>query len=159
MANNHPLDANKVTASEICDLYKARWQVELNYRSIKTVLGMDFIAAQTNESVQKGIWAYMLTYNLIRIRMAQAAQLRGVLPIYLSFRAAQQIMQTARLVAIFSESWMDMDLCLLMLIAKSIVGNRPDRYEPRVIKRRAKSFKLMVEKRSVARGKLHKKTK
>ena len=41
------------------------------------------------------------------------------------------------------------ELCsvLYRCCAKHIVGNRPDRYEPRVLKRRPKKYKLMQKPR------------
>ena len=136
-----------------------RWQVELNYFSIKTVLGMDFVPAKTPQAVEKEIWAYMTAYNLIRVKMAQAALITKVLPIDLSFRAAQQALVIVRQAALFSDTSVDLERVLLDLIAKNIVRNRPDRYEPRALKRRPKRFKLLMEQRDKARRILYKRSK
>jgi hypothetical protein len=45
---------------------------------------------------------------------------------------------------ISTEEWCD---ALLEAIATHLIGNRPDRYEPRVKKRRPKPYKLMREPR------------
>jgi hypothetical protein len=39
-------------------------------------------------------------------------------------------------------------------IARNVIGNRPDRVEPRAIKRRPKPHKLLTEPRAQARAKL-----
>ena len=46
-----------------------------------------------------------------------------------------------------------------MLSSGSLVGQRPDRYEPRAIKRRPRGYKLLVHSREVAKTMLHKKSK
>ena len=153
------INANIVSGDELCDLYKMRWQVELNYRSIKTTLGMDFIPSKTPQAVEKAIWTHMITYNIIRIKMAQVALSMKVLPIDLSFRAAQQALLIARQATIFSETCVDFDPILIDLIGKNVVRTRPDRYEPRAIKKRPNRFKLLMEQRAEARKKLYKKRK
>ena len=47
-------------------------------------------------------------------------------------------------------------LCLVLLgaIAQHRVGNRPDRYEPRAVKRRPKKFPRLQEPRAEARRRL-----
>lgn len=154
------LDSNQVKPQEILDLYKQRWQVELNFRSIKTVLGMDMIKAKTPAMVIKEIWIHMLAYNLIRAHMVKASNFKKVAPSTLSFRATQQIVLLCRLVttcspkcaATFRKELDD-------LIASQTVGNRPDRFEPRAIKRRRKNYASLHKDRKSAKTKLHKKSK
>ena len=50
-----------------------RWRLELCLRDLKTVMGMDQLRCKTPEMVRKELWTYLLAYNLIRVRMAQAA--------------------------------------------------------------------------------------
>ena len=72
-------------------LYKQRWHVELNFRHIKTTLGMDVLSCHTPEMVAKTIWIYLLAYNLVRTLMAQSAVNAGCLPNQLSFKHALQL--------------------------------------------------------------------
>jgi hypothetical protein len=60
------------------ELYKSRWHVELDLRNIKTTLGMEMLHCKTPEMNEKEIWVYFLTYNLIRLLMAQAALLADI---------------------------------------------------------------------------------
>ncbi len=151
------IDANLVPAADLAQLYQQRWQVELNFRSIKTVLGMDIVSSKTPEMVIKEVWMHMLAYNLIRTAMCEVAAKKSCLVTSISFRATQQIMQIDRL----------LNACGIVMPTGSLiealklenVGKRPGRYEPRVIKRRPKGYKFMTEPRNVSKTKLHKKSK
>ena len=75
--------AEKRTSPPPCErlpLYRARWHAELDLRSLKVTLGMDVLRGTTPRIVRKDIWAHLLSYNLIRSVMAQAAVQHGVLP-------------------------------------------------------------------------------
>ena len=148
----HP---EEVKSCEIRDLYYKRWQIELNYRSIKTQLGLGHIPVKTPEMVEKHIWVHMIAYNILRIRMAGAALAGERVPVSLSFRAAQQISVEASnsLFGISTEA------IVYSFILQNTVGQGPRRYEPRAIKTRPKSYAYLSEPRKVARLRLHKKYK
>ena len=140
------------------NLYKQRWQVEINLRSIKTTLGMDVLRGLTPDMVIKEIWVHMLAYNLIRKKIFDAAKVKKVPATALSFQATRQLMHIARVGASLASSAAEAINALIdELIMTQIVGKRPDRYEPRALKRRKKNFKLLSEPRQKARIKLHKK--
>jgi hypothetical protein len=130
-------------------LYRERWHVELDLRHIKTTLGMEMLSCKTPEMAQKEIWVYLLTYNLIRLMMAQAATLAQCRPRELSFKHTLQVWiawdhhagtdRQGRLYGLF------------VLIAEQRVGNRPGRIEPRAIKRRPKAYPLLMKPRTLAR--------
>jgi hypothetical protein len=136
-------------------LYRGRWHVELDFRHIKTTLGMERLSCKTPSMAQKEIWVYLLAYNLIRLMMAQAAVLAECLPRALSFKHTLQL-------------WIAWDhhgsgthhddkrRALFILIAQQRVGNRPGRIEPRAVKRRPKPFPLLTEARAIAREKVRK---
>ena len=151
------LDKNVVTAEELSDLYRNRWQVELNFRSIKTVLGMDIVRGKSPDMVRKEVWIHMLAYNLIRQKMIEVALKKKQSVASVSFRATQQAMAIARLLRACGVKINDSDLTAGLLSEQ--VGGRPNRYEPRAIKRRQKGYKLLTESRKVAKTKLHKKYK
>lgn len=152
------LDAREITPQDIMNLYKQRWQVEINLRSIKTTLGMDVLRGLTPDMVIKEIWVHMLAYNLIRKKIFDAAKVKKVPATALSFQATRQLMHIARVGASLASSAAEAINALIdELIMTQIVGKRPDRYEPRALKRRKKNFKLLSEPRQKARIKLHKK--
>jgi hypothetical protein len=84
------LDANAVTASDLAELNRARWNAELDLRSLKQTMQMDILRPRTPELVRKEIWTHILAYNLIRIIIAQAANKRHIEPRTISFKGAVQ---------------------------------------------------------------------
>ncbi|MFQ3197255.1 MAG: IS4 transposase [Paraglaciecola sp.] len=74
--------------------YKKRWHVEVDFRNIKTTLGMNIISCKTSDMCRKEIWTYFLANNLIRLLMSQAAFNYGLLPRQLSFKHAVQVWNT-----------------------------------------------------------------
>ena len=149
-----------VTMSELLNLYKRRWQVELNLRSIKTVMGMDVLRSRSPEMVVKEIWVYMLAYNLIRFEMLKSAVEKKIPPEELSFRAAQQLVCAFRALSSCNAGGANLIWHTLSeLIASQRVGQRPNRYEPRAIRRRKRNFHTLSLPRKIARGMLFKKRK
>lgn len=142
--------AKRYKKADLKALYKDRWQVELNFRHIKTTLGMDVLSCKTPEMVEKEIWVYLLAYNVIRILMAQSALQAGCLPNELSFKHSLQLWlawgRCAQLIQ--HDGWIE----LLNAIAQKRVGNRPGRIEPRQRKRRPKPFPLLKKPRHEARA-------
>jgi hypothetical protein len=59
------LDALEYTKEEVADLYLERWNIELDLRSIKSVMQMDVLRCETPEMVEKEIWMHLLAYNLM----------------------------------------------------------------------------------------------
>ena len=80
------LDAEEVTASDLAGLYRARWNAELDLRSLKQTMQMDVLRCKTPELVRKEIWTHILAYNLIRTIIAQAAAKHSVEPRTISFK-------------------------------------------------------------------------
>ena len=72
------LDPEQASREDLASLYRARWNNELDLRSIKVTLQMDVLRCKTPELVRKEIWTHVLAYNLIRTVMAQAAAGDGV---------------------------------------------------------------------------------
>jgi hypothetical protein len=149
-------DGKRYPRAEIARLFRARWHVELDLRSIKVGLHLDDLRCKTPEMVRREILVHWLSYNLIRKVMAQAAMSRGRLPRQLSFAAA---------VAVVAGNWNQASLAGRDMVAKlakaqwrliawHTVGDRPDRVEPRAVKRRPKAHKLLTKPRKKARADL-----
>jgi hypothetical protein len=149
-------DAERYPQEEIARLYRLRWHVELDLRNIKTSLRLDDLRGTTPETVRREIWVHWLAYNLVRKVSAQAALRKEKTPRDLSFASALAAVAGAWMLASVA------DASLLSLhataqhrsIAWSTVGKRPDRVEPRAVKRRPKSHKLLTRPRPEARAKL-----
>lgn len=139
-----------VTAAEIGDLYRRRWHAELDLRSVKVTLGMDVLRCQSPEMVRKEVWAHLLAYNLLRTVMAQAAEAGGCEPRELSVAGVVQGL------AAFAEALAagtGHEVLVLFVLAYR-VGNRPDRVEPRMRKRRPKAYPPLPVPRAEARRRL-----
>jgi hypothetical protein len=147
------LDADEYTKDDLAELYRARWHAELDLRSLKQVLQMDVLRCQTPEMVRKEIWAHFLAYNLIRATMADAAQKHSILPRDLSFKTTLELLLAFApyLASMSPTKAADYYDHLLDALARHRVGDRPDRCEPRVKKRRAKNYPYMQEPRPIAR--------
>jgi len=59
-------EARSVSAEDIDALYKQRWQVELDLRSIKVELGMDIVRAKSPDMVDKAMGVHLLASNVAR---------------------------------------------------------------------------------------------
>jgi putative transposase len=141
------LNAEKYTPEEIASLYRQRWQAELHLRSLKIVLQMDHLRCKTPDRVRNEFFTHLLGYNLIRGVMAAAAFQSGKSPWEISFKGTLQTLERflpILLSRVSSEGWCE---ALLTAVATHIVGNRPDRFEPRLRKRRPKPYKHLREHR------------
>ena len=137
-AKSHPKKA-------LQNLYKKRWNIEVDFRNIKTTLGMDILSCKTPEMCEKEIWIYFLANNLLRLLIAQSAIIYDLTPRQISFKHALQIVNTYLLLE------QQIDENILALIAKRTVGNRPGRMETRAVKRRPKPHKLLIVPRTIAK--------
>jgi hypothetical protein len=133
------LDTETYTAKSIAELYKHRWECELDIRSIKTVMGMDRLSCHTPEMLERELMTYFLAYNLIRVTMCDAARIAGCMPRALSFKNAK-------------DSWLKLgqDGCgtndiawLLWAILDSPLRKRKRPNEPRKVKRRNAKYERM----------------
>ncbi|MBF0109294.1 MAG: hypothetical protein HQL76_08970 [Magnetococcales bacterium] len=119
---------------------------------------MNILKGRTPEMVRKEIGVHLLTYNLIRTVMAQAANRVGIMPIRISFKGALQQMDAfAHRIAIATgDQQARLVDELLRAIAYHRIGNRPGRAEPRAVKRRPKAFRRLSQPRAEARFSLEK---
>lgn len=141
------LDPEKYSAEEIAKLYRRRWQAELNLRSLKVVLQMDHLRCLTPHRVRNEFYMHLTAYNLIRHVMAVAAAKADREPWTVSFKGTLQTI--AKLIPLLATSISTNTWCdtLLEAVAAHTVGNRPDRVEPRVKKRRPKPYRKMTKPR------------
>ena len=137
------------TKEDLKNLYKSRWNIELDIRHIKTTMGMEALSCLSPDMAEKEIWVYLLAYNLIRLIMIESALLCNVIPRQLSFKHTIQLWLTYHQ----QTGAVNIELIkeLLFLVGQLRVGNRTRRVEPRVIKRRPKAYSMMVKSRSILR--------
>jgi len=156
------LDPQQTTKEDLAALYRARWNNELDLRSIKSTLQMQELRCKTPDLVRSEIWTHILAYNLIRTIMAQAATTHDLSPRSISFKGTIQTLEAF-------QSLIDLQAGqgivhrlrlyndLLDAVATHRVADRPDRFEPRAIKHRPNHYDWLTRpradvKRDMAKG-------
>ena len=132
------LDPMRYPKREIARLYQLRWEIETNFRHLKTTMKMEHLKCQSPQGVMKELMVFALVYNLIRGVMVLAA-------------ARQAIADANRISFIDAARWLASVLAAppRQEMPELIVNpQRPGRYHPRVKKRRMNGFSLMTKPRS-----------
>lgn len=131
------LDPERYPAKAIAELYRRRWGIETNLRHLKTTMKMEVLHCHTVEGVLKELAMFALVYNLVRLVMLEAARRQKVLVERISFVDALRWLRTAQ-----------PGTPLPKLV---VLPHRPNRHEPRVVKRRPKPYPRMTKPRDQLR--------
>lgn len=127
------LDSARYSASCLVNQFHQRWEIETNFGHLKTTMKMDVLKCKTVEGVLRELQVFALIYNMVRQVMLEAANRQQVDVRRISFIDALRWLQAA--------SPGDE-------LPKIIVNPyRPNRLEPRVKKRRPKTYPLMNKPR------------
>jgi len=131
-------------AEEILSLYAHRWEIEMNFRDIKTTMKMEMLRTKSPAMIKKEILMFMIAYNAIRLLMLKAGNLAGVNHRRISFKATLQILDESRVnfvdIACHRKLRETERHALLSEIADHVVKERPGRNEPRKKKLRPKAY-------------------
>jgi hypothetical protein len=134
------LNESVYTPEALAKLYLKRWEVETHLRELKQTMKLDVLKCETVDGITKELTMYALVYNLVRVAMLEAARRQGVDLERISFIDALRWLATATA----DEP-----------IAKLVVNpERPNRVEPRSIKRRPKQYPWMSATRKELRKRL-----
>jgi Transposase DDE domain len=133
------LDPVAYPASDLAELYLGRWHIELNFRHLKTTMGLEVLHCKSVAGVLKEMYMFAITYNLVRLVMLEASRRQRVPLDRIGFADALRWLRDA------SEGTFLTDL---------VVNPARHRLEPRVIKRRMKEYNLMTKPRDVLRNAL-----
>jgi hypothetical protein len=128
------LDPRRYPKDALADQYERRWQVEVNFRHLKQTMKMDVLKCKSADGVRKELAIFVLVYNLVRLVMLRESRRRGVDVDRVSFVDALR--------------WLCSDQSGDDPIALVINPKRPDRVEPRVLKRRPKQYPYMTKPRA-----------
>jgi len=144
------LDPQLYPAAEIAQAYVRRWRLEMCLDDLKTTLGLDQLRCKSPAMVHREILALLIAHNLTRCIMAEAARkhsvplerisFTGTLDAFRHFSAA---LTRCRLAHQRRRVW----AALLRTLAANLVPLRPNRREPRAVKRRPKAFALLNKPR------------
>jgi hypothetical protein len=139
------LDGKRYSKRALARVYGRRWQVETDLRHLKQTLKLDVLRCETVHGVFKELSMFVVAYNLVRRVMVQASRRQGVAPDRISFVDALRWLRHAKP----GEE-----------LPRLIVNpERPGRHEPRVKKRRGKSYKLLTKPREKLREALFRRKK
>jgi len=122
---------------EVAKLYGLRWEVETNFRHLKTTMKMEQLKCKTPDGVIKELMIFVLVYNLVRAATTLAADRQGVDPNRVSFVDALRWLCACRGRASAGDGPPDL----------IVNPPRPGRWQPRVLKRRIKPYDLMNKPR------------
>jgi len=153
------LDPVKYEAREVTDLYARRWDIELKLRDLKTTLGMERIDVRTPGLAHRALWMMMIACNLLRGLMQRAA-IEADKPIaHMSFKGHLDHAVASR------DSYLihrhhprrltAHHLAVVETCAAKTIDPRPDRHEPRALKRRPKNYPLLTSPRAEFRATPH----
>lgn len=140
------LNPHLYPAGQIIALYARRWSLELCFRDLKTTMGMETLRCQSPTMACKELLAYLIAHNLVRCVMAQAVARYSADLERVSFKGSvdalrqfSQAIAQARSQKLRQLLWED----LLLNLARDLVPRRPNRSEPRAVKRRPKPYPLL----------------
>jgi len=134
------LDGERYRVADLAELSRQRWQVETSLAHLKTTMRMDVLHCKTVSGVLKELPVFAMVYNLVRMVMCPSAMLQHIAVERISFLDALR--------------WLGAPSTGVPLIALIVNPARPYRVEPRVKKRRPKSFPFMVKPRQELRQQL-----
>jgi hypothetical protein len=139
------LDPAAYPADELAKLYLSRWQIEVNFRHLKTTMGMEEMHCQTVAGVTKELYMFAIAYNLVRLVMLEASARQGVPLDRISFVDALRWLRD-------SKPGSDLGPLLVNPL-------RLNRLEPRAVKRRPKEYDRLNKPRQELRKALARKKK
>jgi len=120
------------------------------FGDLKTTLGLDETYPKTPATACRRVWAHALAYNLMCCLLADVAATYGVPRNRLSLKGAADAL-TAGVglrVTTLLEAWE----WVADRVARDLLPDRPDRIEPRALKRRPKPFPWLTQHRRLLRN-------
>ena len=144
------LDPKLFPAHELAKAYARRWRLEMCLRDIKTTLAMEPLRCQSPTMARKEMFAFLIAHNLTRCVMAEAASLYDTAVERISFKGTLDTLRqysaalsAARNQKTRKQLWRD----LLLNLVRDQLPLRPERPEPRAVKRRPKPYPLLNQPR------------
>ena len=132
------LDPQRYPAQELLQAYLRRWRLEMCLDDLKTTLQMEMLRSRSPAMAHREIYAHLIAHNLLRVTMAQAATEHAVPLERISFKGTLDALRQfalaisqARTQKLRRRLWAK----LLQTLAADLVPERPNRIEPRAVKR------------------------
>lgn len=156
------MDENAFPISRVVEHYGYRWQVELDFRYLKTALELGALDVKSPEMARKEFYAALIAYNLVRLVMAAAQQPNATEPgCSLSFSQVRRVLVGWLLD--WGKDWRsrrgslaDKIECLIAEAARQKLPTRRKKRpsEPRCVRRRLAKFPAFKGSRQAARDKM-----
>ena len=127
------LDVERYPLEDLAEQYRQRWEIETNLGHLKTTMKMDVLKCKTVDGVLRELNVFALVYNMVRQVMLAAA--------------CRQEVDVRRISFIDALRWLQLSRPGDELPKLVVISHRPNRLEPRVIKRRPKTYSLMNKPR------------
>ena len=133
------LDHRACPAAELIMLYHQRWEIETAYLELKsTILGGRILRARTPAGIDQEIYALLVTYQILRTAMADAAAcMPGTDPDRASFTIAWQTArdQLIQAASVIASTVIDLIGTIGRHVLAGLLPSRRLRVSPRVVKR------------------------
>jgi hypothetical protein len=84
-----------LAVTEILGIYKLRWRVETDLRSLKRTVGLHQLSSKSPDMVDKELLTAVAAYNLVRAVMCLAARRANITPRQFSFSFVQTVVEAA----------------------------------------------------------------
>lgn len=148
-----------LAVDQILDIYKRRWFIETDLRTIKSTVNLEIIKSRTPDMVRKEILLGVLGYSLIRSIIASGASSLKLDPRKLSFTQALGFIITSNICLMAAKNVKEVQIILdgfLRGLRQCILPQRKtQRIEPRaLVGVRRQKFPLLKGTRSDARQKI-----
>jgi len=148
----HPRKSHPVLypAADIIELFLRRWEMEISFRDLKTTLGMEKLSCRSPHMIEKELRMFLIAHNCLRALMAQAASSSNTPCRRISFKGTMDTIRSfypAMLRASSKRALNRLHKRLLEVLADDHLPLRPDRKEPRAVKKRPKPYPLLTKPR------------
>jgi hypothetical protein len=158
------LEPTLYTVEVLGELYGLRGHVELNLRYVKKQLDLGELKGKSPDSIRKELYSGLLTYNLIRASMAEAAALdEKISPLTLSFTCCWRRLrrELTKLRATDNPEVIAEVLRRLLLRLRKckLPKRKAPRFEPRAVRTQPRTYPFLIGNRNKARKKYLKKLK
>jgi hypothetical protein len=145
------LDPKRFPPEAVAELYRRRWQVELFFRHIKAVMHMDVLRCKSPAMIRRELHMHMIAYNFVRALMMEAALTYTTPVCRISFKGScdtlRQWSPHLALVAKMPDPYHRLFRSMMRILVLDLVPLRPNRSEPRAVKRRPKNYQLLNKPR------------
>lgn len=146
------LSASLFSKPKLANLFKRRWYVETCLKNIKDTMAMARLSCKSPPMVEKEIWMYILGYNIICKIINYTAKIYKTFPQQISFKATiQTFLAYTSTWIIENKKYKKNTTYLFFALSKQRIANRPNRVEPRVVKKRQSQYDLLNKTRDKLR--------